>query len=131
MTFIAQRVDEPRVCGLPFLSRAAADGGVRQTRSRLVDDVRIAERGRDIGLHHPADAAAARVEQLGDARLQTPAGEQRTDRQLAPEGAAVTDAGTSSPPSERRSSQEPAAVPSTDSGSVFMSIPASASAGLR
>jgi hypothetical protein len=53
---------------------------------RLLDEVHIAERGRDIGLHHPADAAAARVEQLGNTLLQAPAGEQRADRQLVPVG---------------------------------------------
>jgi hypothetical protein len=42
--------------------------------------------GRDIGLYHPADSASAGVEQLGDTLLQTAAGDQRADRQLAPVG---------------------------------------------
>ncbi len=118
-------MDQPRGGGLPFLSRAAAARGVRQTRSRLVDDVRIAERGRDIGLHHPADAAAAGMEQLGDTLLQAAAGEQRAGGQLAPGGGCGDGLAQKVPCG---SSQR---VSSEDSGSVSMSIPASASAGLR
>jgi hypothetical protein len=39
LLFIALRVDQPRVGGLPFLRRAAAARAVRETASRLLDDV--------------------------------------------------------------------------------------------
>jgi len=80
LTFIAERVDQPRFGGLRFLSSAAADCGVRHTRSRLVDDVHIAERRRHIGVDHAADTAAARVKQLGNTLPWTSAGEQRAGR---------------------------------------------------
>jgi hypothetical protein len=37
LMFISQRMDQPRFCGLTFLSRAAAARVVRETGWRLLD----------------------------------------------------------------------------------------------
>jgi hypothetical protein len=125
LLFIANRMDRPRVCGLPLLSGAAPARGIGETRLRLTDDVRIAELGRDIGLRYPADAAAVGLEQLGDTPLQAAAAISARTASLRPKVAAVTDALDGS------IWEFVAVMLSEDSGSVSMSIPASASAGLR
>jgi hypothetical protein len=40
LLFIAQRVDQPRFGGLPFIGRTAAAHAVRETGPRLLDHVR-------------------------------------------------------------------------------------------
>ena len=83
--FVARGVLEPCDRRLAFLGRAAAAGGVLQTRPRPLERLRVTQHRHEIRVGHPADRPPADAEQIADPLLQTVgAGEERPDRQFAP-----------------------------------------------